>query len=420
MLESLSGLIDLDRHAVRVRGPRTWWGGPLNVEELALGSVECALSALAATGGGTTKVVNAELVAGNFESIGRLRVGGRPAEMFASMSGYFRCADGWIRTHANFPHHANALRTALGAVDRDGVSAALAERPAIEAEELIHAAGGVAGALRTRAEWEAGEPGAAVASQPWIRFRAGEPVGPVQLEGARVLDFTRVLAGPTATKFLAWGGADVLRIDPPHIPELRDQYLDTGAGKRSAIADLRERDVLREVLELAGAADVVVLGYRPGALEKVGLAPEDLHAAHPHLAVVHLDAWGDTGPWATRRGFDSVVQAPMGIADLYRRSDGTPGALPVPALDYATGYGAAAAALALLGRGGIAHLSLARTAHELIGLSPPRGPCAALDVPLCEVDGPSGRLQQVEPLLGPPRAPGVYGQSPLGWSARHT
>jgi crotonobetainyl-CoA:carnitine CoA-transferase CaiB-like acyl-CoA transferase len=135
-----------------------------------------------------------------------------------------------------------------------------------------------------------------VAGEPCIRFRPGQRERVVRLEGLRVLDFTRVLAGPTATKFLASVGADVLRIDPPHIPELRDQYLDTGGGKRSTLADLREQDVLREVLALAGTADVIVLGYRPGALEKMGLAPEELHAAHPHLAVVHLDAWGDSGP----------------------------------------------------------------------------------------------------------------------------
>lgn len=236
-----------------------------------------------------------------------------------------------------------------------------------------------------------------------------------RLDGLRVLDFTRVLAGPTATKFLASLGADVLRIDPPRIPELLDQYIETGAGKRSATADLAEPAVLKRVRRLAASADIVMLGYRPGALSRFGLDPDELHAAHPHLAIVHLDAWGDRGPWARRRGFDSVVQAATGIGHAYRDADGSPGALPVQALDYATGYGAAAAALALLERGGTAHLSLARTADELFLLPAPAGFPLELDVPLAEVESPYGRVRQVRPLVGEPRAPGRYGAASLTW-----
>ena len=417
MLTSLSGLVDVDRFSVPVAGPRVWWNGPLNVEALALEAVRCAATAANAVTPGSVPEVRAELVAANFGSIGQLHVDRRAASLFAPMSGYFRCTDGWLRTHANFPHHAAALRRALGVRDRKELTDALLERSTTAAEEAIRDAGGIAATLRTRDEWEASPQGKAVAAEPWIRFRPGDRDQRPRLQGLRVLDFTRVLAGPTATKFLASLGADVLRIDPPHMPELLDQHLDTGAGKRSASADLGDRATLTQVRQLAASADVVVIGYRPGALARFGLGPEDLHAEHPHLAVVHLDAWGDSGPWAPERGFDSVVQAAVGIGHAYRAADGSPGVLPVQALDHATGYAAAAAALALLERGGIAHVSLARTAGELFALPRPRGSTMELDVPLVEIDSPHGRLRQVPPLVGEPRAPGEYGAATLAWGA---
>jgi crotonobetainyl-CoA:carnitine CoA-transferase CaiB-like acyl-CoA transferase len=416
MLSSLSGLLDVERYAMPVAGPHVWWGGPLNVEALALGSVQCALTAANAAGLARVTKVRAEFVAANFDSVRHLRVDGRSPAMFAPMSGYFRCADGWLRTHANFPHHAAALRDAVGADDRDALAGALAHLSAGEAELAIRAAGGVAARMRTREEWESSAEGQAVAAEPWIRFRVGEGEREAHLERLRVLDFTRVLAGPAATKFLASLGADVLRIDPPQMPELLDQHIETGAGKRSAVADLRDTEALRVIRELASSADVVVLGYRPGALARFGLDPEELYEAHPRLAVVHLDAWGDRGPWAHERGFDSIVQAPTGIGHAYRRPDGSPGVLPVQALDYATGFGAAAAALALAGRGGVAHLSLARTADELFALPAPDGSPVELEVPLAEIDSPYGPLRQVRPIIGEPRAPGRYGAASLAWA----
>ena len=416
MLNSLAGLLDVDRYAAPVVGPRMWWAGPLNVEALALGSVQCALTAVNALSPEPAMEVRAEVVAANFESVKHLRVNGRKPTAFAPMSGYFRCADGWLRTHANFPHHAAALLQAFAVDDRDTLADALAELPAIEAESSVRAAGGVAAALRTRAEWESSLQGLAVAAEPWIRFQPGDRENRPRLDRLRVLDFTRVLAGPTATKFLASLGADVLRIDPPQMPELLDQYLDTGAGKRSAAADLTDALTLERVRQLAASADIVMLGYRPGALDRFGLNPDELHAEHPHLAIVHLDAWGDRGPWARDRGFDSVVQAPTGIGHAYRKVDGSPGVLPVQVLDVATGYGAAAAALALLRCGGIAHLSLARTADELFALPAPYGSSIELELPLTAIESPYGTLRQVCPILGEPRAPAQYGTAALEWA----
>ena len=202
--------------------------------------------------------------------------------------------------------------------------------------------------------------------------------------GRRVLDLTRVIAGPVATRTLAAWGADVLRLDSPSLPEIPAQALDTLPGKRSALLDLGQPAGRARLEELLAEADVVVQGYRPGALSRFGLAADDLAQRHPHLTVVTLSAWGSTGPWAARRGFDSLVQCSTGIA-VAEGAGGKPGVLPAQVLDHATGYLAAAAAMlavAGLERGEpprSIRLSLAQTAHWLTSvggqeLGPPRDP----------------------------------------------
>jgi crotonobetainyl-CoA:carnitine CoA-transferase CaiB-like acyl-CoA transferase len=224
-------------------------------------------------------------------------------------------------------------------------------------------------------EWTLADGGTMGIGRP-LRLPAEDPHRP--LRGVRVLDLTRVIAGPVSTRLLGALGADVLRIDPPQLPEITDQFVDTGFDKRSAEADLTSAAGRHELEQLLETADVVVTGYRRGSLDRFGLEPEVLLASRPELAVATLDAWGRTGPWRGMRGFDSIVQAATGIAHLYRTEnhDGEwwPGALPVQALDHATGYGVAAAAIALLARrrrtglGGSARLSLVRTAEELFNL----------------------------------------------------
>jgi crotonobetainyl-CoA:carnitine CoA-transferase CaiB-like acyl-CoA transferase len=193
------------------------------------------------------------------------------------------------------------------------------------------------------------------------------------VQGLRVLDLTRVIAGPVCTRFLGALGADVLRIDPPGHPDMRrGAVADTLLGKRSAAIDLGDTGAAGVLHRLLDGADAVVCGYRAGSLDRFGLAPDELAARHPALVVVYLDAWGHTGPWAERRGFDSVVQAASGIAARESQDGVTPGALPCQLLDHGTGYLAAAAVLDGLRRqtasGGsiIRRLSLARTALWLL------------------------------------------------------
>jgi CoA-transferase family III len=303
---------------------------------------------------------DAERVATAYRSERHFRVAGEPVAAWAPLSGFFGCRDGFVRTHANYPHHRDRLLAALGIPDSpDALRERLSGLAAEEAEDLIVSAGGIAAAVRTEAGWRAHPHGSMVGSLPLlVEQRRSEGTGRA-VAGARVLDLTRVIAGPVATRTLALWGADVLRVDPPGIPEIEWQHLDTGAGKRSCVLDVRSE----RFAELVAEADVLVHGYRPGAL-----LLDRLIEANPALVVASLSAWGTAGPWAGRRGFDSIVQAASGIA-MAESPDGVrPGALPAQALDHSAGYLLAGAVATALGRGGgwSVSTSLARVAHELL------------------------------------------------------
>ncbi|MFJ8105034.1 CoA transferase [Streptomyces sp. NPDC096132] len=382
-------------------------------------------------------------VATAFSSERQLLVDGRAPVAFAPLSRFWRTADGWVRTHANYPHHRERLLRALDVPgDPDSVGAAMAERNARDVEDAVYAAGGLAVALRTPEEWAAHEQAAAVAGRPLVErgrldgvraralppLRDGAPLLPAA--GLRVLDLTRVLAGPVATRTLALLGADVLRLDAPHLPELPDQHTDTGFGKRSALLDLTADR--RRFEELLAAADVVVTGYRPGALDRFGLSPEALAERRPGLVVAQVSAWGAYGPWGGRRGFDSLVQVATGIAAVEGSAEG-PGALPVQALDHGTGYLLAAAVLRALteqsydGGSRVVRVALARTAAWLMeGAGAEVGGGEVFSGPerwLGEAGSPVGRLRYaLSPVCfegGPvdwTRPPGPWGADPAAWA----
>jgi crotonobetainyl-CoA:carnitine CoA-transferase CaiB-like acyl-CoA transferase len=164
--------------------------------------------------------------------------------------------------------------------------------------------------------------------------------------GLRVLDCTRVLAGPVATRFLAGFGAEVLRVDPPDWDEPAVAP-EVTLGKRCARIDVKTEVGRERFAAILSEADVFVHGLRPGALARLGFDGAARRAIRPGLIDVSLDAYGWTGPWAGRRGFDSLVQMSTGIAVHGMRRFGVdrPKPLPVPALDHAAGYVMAAAAL---------------------------------------------------------------------------
>ncbi|HEY2192146.1 MAG TPA: CoA transferase [Actinomycetospora sp.] len=390
-------------------GDSTGLASPLPVNALAQASVAVAAGAAALLAGAAVPEIDPSRIGSSFRADQLLRIDGEAPGGFAPLSGFWRACHGersdggdtagWVRTHANYPHHRARLLTALGLPDEtapDDLAAALATRPAQEVEDVVAAAGGIAVAVRDRRTWASSAPGRAVAAEPLVTVRRTDAPAAAVGTRFRVLDLTRVIAGPVATRTLALAGADVLRVDPPHLPEIPAQHVDTGLHKRTTILDAADP----RLRELADTADVVVTGYRPGALDRFGLCPEALLERRPDLVVVRLDAWGWTGPWAGRRGFDSIVQAASGIA-VACGTDERPGALPAQALDHATGYLAAASALLGLAerptRGGsIRELALARTAEWLWA-----HPDLVAEVPAVEpVTQELGHLEVPPPVFG--------------------
>lgn len=368
--------------------------------------------------------LDADRVATAYTSERWLRVGGRPPVAFAPLSAFFRVADGWVRTHANYPHHRAALASALRLsedADVDAVAHELARWTSASAVRAISVAGGLCVAVRvpdpTVDDALRRHPLVAVTQLGAARPRPlPDAARAAPLRGIRVLDLTRVIAGPIATRTLALLGADVLRIDPPFLPELSAQHLDTGHGKRSALLDVGSDEGAAQLTRLLADADVVALGYRPAALARLGLSPTALALAHPGVIVLQLSAWGDP----QRRGFDSLVQAESGIA-LLESATTAPGALPAQALDHSAGYLLAAAAIDLLVRrateGGswLAETSLRRVAAELIGL--PRHTTPTADI---RDSDPQAHLQEflVQRQLLRTAAPAVqYSGGPAAFRA---
>lgn len=296
------------------------------------------------------------------------------------IAGDYRAADGWIRLHTNAPHHRAAALAVLGcAGEREVVASAVSRFAAGELEAAILSAGGCAAAMQDMTAWQDHAQGRAIRAEPLIALdRAAAPASswrpdPARpLAGIRVLDLTRILAGPIATRFLAGLGAEVLRIDPPGWEE-PSVAPDVTPGKRCARLDLRRTEDRQRFEALLAEADILVHGYRPGALDGLGYGAAERRRLNPGLIDVSLCAYGWTGPWAGRRGFDSLVQMSTGIAaaGMAWKDADRPVPLPVQALDHATGYLIAASAIRSLvarlreGRAVTARLSLTRTALTL-------------------------------------------------------
>jgi hypothetical protein len=359
------------------------------------------------------------------------------------IAGDYAACDGWIRLHTNAPHHRAAALAVLGVTaEKQAVAAAVERWSAQELETAIVGNHGCAAAMRSLEQWHRHPQGAAVRGEPLVEAHATPDVGaPLSLRtaerplrGIRVLDLTRVLAGPVATRFLAGLGAEVLRIDPPDwdepgvVPEVT-------LGKRCARLDLRSPAGRTAVLDLLSQADVLVHGYRPEALDQLGLDAPLRRQRRPGLVDVTLDAYGWTGPWRQRRGFDSLVQMSAGIADAGMRILGRarPTPLPVQALDHAAGYLLAAMVLRGLtqrlqsGRGFAGRTSLARVASLLT-----RAPAAILSDSLAPIDeadwsggieagdfGPAHRLRSALTIANLPlawdRPAAKLGSAPAAW-----
>lgn len=363
-----------------------------------------------------------------------LRLDGKPLDSpWDPLSGIYPTRDGrFIYFHCNFPNHRDAMLSVLGATpDRVAVAAAAARRDAAELEEAVTAAAGVGAMVRGGAEWAAHPQAVAIAALPLLEIiRIGDapaepmPPGERPLAGIRVLDLTRVLAGPTCARTLAEHGAEVLKIAGPHLPHSGWIEYDTGHGKLSAHLDLREAAGRERLKALVREADVFSQSFRPGALDGRGFSPDELARLRPGLVCVTLSAFGHRGPWAARRGFDTVVQAVSGMA-LAQGGAEAPRFLPVSAIDYVSGYLMAFGAMLALARrvqeGGswLVRISLAQTGRWIVerGLLD-RATVAAVPEDAAEAEiarmsiettTPMGRLRHLAPVT-------QLGETPARWS----
>ena len=356
--------------------------------------VAIAASGLAATelwrqrsGGMQTVAVDMRHAAIEFRSERTMRIDGKPpGPAWDKIAGIYGTGDGRkVRLHTNFPHHRDGILKLLGCdYTREAVQAALMKWEAETFETAAAGAGMVATMMRSPAEWSAHPQGQAVARLPLLEItrigdapaRALPRTAERPLSDIRVLDLTRVIAGPVCGRALAAHGADVMRVTAPHLPGLPELDVDTGRGKLSAAIDLRATDDRDWLRGLAREAHVFVQGYRPGGLAAKGFSPEALAEMRPGIVVVSLSAYGHDGPWANRRGFDSLVQNASGINVAEAEAAGVPAPkeLPAQALDHATGYLMAFGAMMALARkaqeGGSWHVrvSLAQTGHWLKNL----------------------------------------------------
>jgi crotonobetainyl-CoA:carnitine CoA-transferase CaiB-like acyl-CoA transferase len=314
-----------------------------------------------------------------FRSERYLRVDGKqPDEYHDDIAGLYRCGDGrWARLHTNLPHHCSGLLKLLGVPhDKAAVQRALNGMTAEALETAAAAAGLVVTACRSFDEWDRHPQGHAIAKLPLFTIeKIGEappqPMLPAErpLAGLKVLDLTRIIAGPVCGRTLAAHGADVLLITSAHLPSMLPLVMDTGRGKCSASLDLRDAYGRETLAALLRDADVFVQGYRSGAIAAHGFGPQEAARLRPGIVYASLCAYGHEGPWAARRGFDSLVQTASGfnVAEAEAFASPEPKALPAQVLDHATGYLLAFAVMAALKRrveeGGSWHVrvSLAQT-----------------------------------------------------------
>ena len=378
------------------------------------------------TGRAQTISVDARAAAIEFRSERYLRVDGKaPASLWDPIAGVYRAGDGrFVRLHTNFAHHRAAVVALLRCEDqRESVQSALAGWKAEAFETSANAAGCVVSMLRSAEEWNAHPQSRAIADLPTFEIeRIGDapplplapipmPAGPGSrpLSGVRVLDLTRIVAGPVCGRTLAAHGADVLRIASPSLPSIEWLVIDTGRGKRSAFVDLTSADGREALIRLLEQADIFVQGYRPGAIAAHGFSPDDAARIRPGIVYVSLSAYSRAGPWSGRRGFDSLVQTATGFNHAEGQAAGIDGPkeLPAQALDHGSGQLMAFAAMMARARqvreGGSWHVrvSLAQTGRWIWNLGRVDGGLAAPDPTLDDV---ADRLEESESAFGRLRA----------------
>jgi crotonobetainyl-CoA:carnitine CoA-transferase CaiB-like acyl-CoA transferase len=367
----------------------------------------------------------------NDRSARYLKIDGQaPKEIWDPLSGYYPVKDGrWVSIHCNFANHRDAAMGVLGnPEDRAAAEIASRQWDGLALEDAIHAAKGCAGLARTPEEWAQHPHAAAVAAQPLLQIEKLSdsepeplPPGPRPLSGLRVLDLTRVLAGPTCARTLAEHGADVLKIAGPHLPDSGPAEFDTGIGKLQAFLDLRRPAGVQTLKDLLKGTDVFSQSFRPGTLAARGFSPEESARLRPGIIYVTLSAWGTEGPWKDRRGFDSIVQTVSGMA-LAQGDGATPKLLPCSAIDYVSGYLMAYGAMVALARrareGGswLVRVALARTGKWIVDrgtVDPTTGLAEIPEGLTTESDSPAGRIGHLKPVVQMSETPPRWERPPV-------
>ena len=341
---------------------------------------------------GMQQAITVDMREAALECFFRFTVDGKTPELWDKLAGVYPCATGglagaWVRVHTNFAHHRHDLLRLLGLPEgprttRESVAHALMQWDAFALEEAAAQQGALVAAYRTAAEWQAHPQSAALREREVVSIERIADAHPLNwpalapsarpLSGLRVLELTRILAGPVAGRTLAAYGADVLMVNSPFLPNI-DAIIDTSRGKLSALADLRRAEDRAAFDAVLSEAHVFMQSYRPGSLADLGYSAEAVAKKRPGIVVVSLSPYGETGPWANRRGFDSLVQTACGLnhQEAIAAGGSKPQALPMQILDMASGFlmafGAQAALLKQQREGGSwhVHVSLARTAQWL-------------------------------------------------------
>lgn len=413
---------------------------------IAAAGLAAAAAIHAARGGPAQRVAVAmDHAAAEFLSERHLRVdGAAPPDPWDDLAGAYPTQGGGIvRLHTNFPHHrAGIVRLLGGAGTRAAVAAALATRDAEEFEAEATEAGLCVAALRSFAQWDAHPHAAALRAAPLIEVtRIGDapprplpPLAARPLQGLRVLELTRVIAGPVAGRTLAAHGAEVLHVSAPHLPAIETLVRDTGRGKRCCALDLRDPAARARLLALAHGADAVLQSFRPGGLDALGFGADALAQAAPGIVVAELSAYGWAGPWAGKRGFDSLVQTATGFNAAEAEAAGTPPPRPLPCqpLDHASGLFLALGIMAAWRRRAVeggswrVRVSLARTGLWLRGLGRQDGFGAAPPnpAPFCvECETAWGRMRHLAHAARLSATPALWarpaeplGASPAAWA----
>lgn len=356
-----------------------------------------------------------------------------PPPAWDKIAGVYRVRDNrFVRLHTNFPHHRDAVCKVLGCnAERDEVQAALLQWDGEAFETAAYAAGGVVALMRSYDEWSATPHAKELARLPLISIeKIGEaapkpwPAGDRPLAGLRVLDLSRVIAGPVAGRTLAAHGADVLLISGPDLPDIPWLTIDTGRGKLTSFLELRSEQGQAVMRGLVAQADILSQGYRPQAIARLGFSPQDAARINPGIVYVTLSAYGHAGPWAERRGFDSLVQTTTGFNHAEGQAAGVdvPKELPAQMLDHATGYFMAFGAMMAKARqareGGSWHVrvSLAQTGRWLWNLGRLEAGLATEDLKADAVQPYIEQLPSGFGTLNSVRHAAVLSRTPARWS----